>query len=71
MLFYKRRELISRIPPILVIHKIHRRVHWFETEHEDGTVSYLFPNIPFLALETIFIVFTLILLFKQNIISYF
>jgi len=64
MMFYKRRELILRIPLMLFIHKIHRKVHWFETEHEDGTVSYIFPNRPLLAFEAIFMVFIVVILFK-------
>jgi len=66
-LFYKNKKLLLNISPILAIHKIHRKVHWFETEHADGTVSYLFPNTPILALEAFFTVFILIILFTQNI----
>ena len=66
-LFYKNKKLLLNISPILAIHKIHRKVHWFETEHADGTVSYLFPNTPILALEALFTVFILIILFTQNI----
>lgn len=70
-LFYKRRKLVSNIPSILAIHKIHRKVHWFETEHPDGTVSYLFPNTPLLTFEAFFTVFILIILFKQNTTCFF
>ncbi|KPJ56245.1 MAG: hypothetical protein AMJ42_05560 [Deltaproteobacteria bacterium DG_8] len=65
VMFYKRRGLISRIPSILLIHKIHRKVHWFETEHEDGTVSYIFPNTPLLVLEAIFTVFVVVMLVRS------
>ena len=66
-LFYKNKKLLLNISPILAIHKIHRKVHWFEIEHADGTVSYRFPNTPILALEALFTVFLLILLFTQTI----
>ena len=65
-LFYKNKKLLLNIPPILAIHKIHRKVHWFETEHADGTVSYRFPNTPILVFEALFTVFILIILFTQT-----
>jgi len=63
-LFYKKRRMISQIPPLLAVHKIHRKVHWFEKENDDGTVSYLFPNVPLLSLEVVFTLLLLIMLFK-------
>ncbi len=66
-LFYKRREMIVRIPYIVFIHKIHRKVHWFETEHADGTVSFLFPNVFLLVCEAFFIVIIVTALFRQTI----
>jgi hypothetical protein len=66
MLFYKRREMIVRIPYIVFIHKIHRKVHWFETEHSDGTVSFLFPNVFLLVCEAFFIVIIVAVLFRQT-----
>lgn len=65
-LFYKKSKLLLHIPSILAIHKIHRKVHWFETEHTDGTFSYLFPNPPLLVFEAFFTVFISIILFKQT-----
>ena len=67
ILFYKRRELISGIPFLLSIHKIHRKVHWFESENTDGTVSLPFPNTLLLTFEVFFIFFIVTVLFKQNI----
>ena len=64
VLFYKRKERISRIPPILFIHNIHRNVHWFETENADGTVSFPLPNAILLSFEAILITSILILLFR-------
>ena len=63
MLFYKRREMIARIPYFMFIHKIHRKVHWFETEHSDGTVSFLFPNVFLLVCEAFFIIIIVTILF--------
>jgi hypothetical protein len=62
-LFYKRREMIARIPYFMFIHKIHRKVHWFETEHADGTVSFLFPNVFLLVCEAFFIIIIITVLF--------
>ena len=62
-LFYKRREMMLRVPYILFIHKIHRKVHWFETEHADGTVSFLFPNVFLLVCEAFFIIIIITVLF--------
>jgi hypothetical protein len=62
-LFYKKREVIARIPYFVFIHKIHRKVHWFETEHSDGTVSFLFPNVFLLVCEAFFIIIIVTILF--------
>lgn len=63
-LFYKNKRLIIHVPPFLAIHQLHRKVHWFEIEHEDGTVSYRFSNFPLISLEAVFTLFLLIKLFK-------
>jgi len=65
MVFYKRRKMIERIPYIVCIHTLHRKVHWFETEHSDGTVSFLFPNVFLLVCEGFFIISIVTVLFCQ------
>lgn len=66
VLFYKKREWISRIPPLLFIHTIHRNVHWFEKEHADGTVLTPLPNGILLFFEAILISSILIALLKHS-----
>ena len=39
--------------PLRVLHRLHRLVHWFETDHPDGSVTHLFPNRPLLALRPV------------------
>jgi hypothetical protein len=53
-LYYKKKEIILSIPLFSYIHTIHRTVHWFETEHPDGSFSYRFPNTILLACEALF-----------------
>ena len=62
-LVWKNRGLVSQLPGVSAINRLHRKVHWFETDHPDGTVSYRFPNRPMLALESLFIIFLLLVLF--------
>jgi hypothetical protein len=62
-LMWNNKELVSRIPGVSLIHRIHRLVHWFEKDNCDGTVSYLFPKHPLLALESFLIISLLIALF--------
>ena len=66
-LFYKNKKLLLNISLFLVIHKVHRKIHWFETEHADGTVSFPMPNIFLLAFEALLTIFVLTLLFAQTI----
>jgi|GEM_PF-670203 len=54
---------IIKIPGLSLIHWLHRKVHWFETDHPDGTVTYLFPNRPMLALEALLVTSLLLVLF--------
>ena len=67
VLFCWSRESAVKLPFVLLIHRLHRKVHWFETEHPDGSVSTFFPNNMLLALEAVFIICILTVLFKQNI----
>ncbi len=62
-LLYKKRNLMAQIPGILFIHRIHRKVHWFETDNPDGTVSYLFPNQPLLVVEA-FVTLSLLIVLR-------
>ena len=65
-LYYTRKHLVSWFPPLLYLHSLHRKVHWFETEHPDGTCSYRYPNLPLLAGEALFAFCVAIFLFKQH-----
>ena len=60
---WKGNDRIVKVPGLSLIHRLHRKVHWFETDHPDGTVSYLFPNRPMLALECVLIISLLLALF--------
>jgi len=60
---WKGNDRIVKVPSLSLIHRLHRKVHWFETDHPDGTVSYLFPNRPMLALECVLIISLLLALF--------
>jgi hypothetical protein len=62
-LTWKGNDRIVKVPGLSLIHWLHRKVHWFETDHPDGTVSYLFPNRPMLALECVLIISLLLALF--------
>lgn len=65
-LYYKRKHLVSSFAPLLYLHILHRMVHWFETEHPDGSCSYRFPRFPLLAGEVLFICCVLFCLWKQS-----
>jgi len=64
-LIWKNQKRFSSIPGFPLIHRIHRTVHWFETDNPDGTVSYLFPSRPLLAAEAVLNLSFLFLLFKS------
>jgi hypothetical protein len=64
-LIWKNNRQILKIPGPALIHLLHRKVHWFETDHPDGTVSYLFPNRPMLAVEALLVTSLLLILFKK------
>ena len=53
-LYYKKKNSILSIPLLPYIHALHRRVHWFETEHPDGSCSCRFPTTLLLAGEALF-----------------
>ena len=60
---WKGNHQIVKVPGLSLIHRLHRKVHWFETDHPDGTVSYLFPNRPMLVLEYVLVISLLRALF--------
>jgi hypothetical protein len=62
-LTWKGNDRIVTVPGLSLIHWLHREVHWFETDHPDGTVTYLFPNRPMLALEALLVICLLLVLF--------
>ena len=64
-LIWKNPERFCTIPGFALIHRIHRTVQWFETANPDGTISYLFPGRPLLAVEAALIISFLFLLFKS------
>jgi len=64
--YYKRRQLIASVPPLLYLHLLHRKIHWFETENPDGSCSYRFPPLPLLAGEGVFMLTIVFALFKQS-----
>jgi hypothetical protein len=41
----------AALRPVRALHRLHRKVHWFETDHPDGSVTRMFPNRPLLAAE--------------------
>jgi hypothetical protein len=64
-LIWKNQERFSSVPGFPLIHRIHRTVHWFEIDNSDGSVSYLFPGRPLLAVECVLILSFLFVLFKS------
>ncbi len=64
-LIWNNKKRDSRVPGILFIHRLHRMVHWFEKDNPDGTVSYIFPKHPLLALESFLIIFLLFILYAR------
>ncbi len=64
-LIWKDGKRYSSFPGFLLIHRMHRTVHWFQTNNPDGSVSYRFPVQPLLAFEAALIIFFLVFLFKS------
>jgi hypothetical protein len=62
-LTWKGYDQVVKVPGLALINALHRKVHWFETDHPDGTVSYLFPNRPMLVLEYVLVISLLLALF--------
>jgi hypothetical protein len=64
-LTWKGNDRVVKVPGLSLIHRLHRKVHWFETDHPDGTVSYLFPNRPMLTVEALLVTVLLLILFVK------
>lgn len=62
-LYYRKKGMLF-IPLFSYIHTLHRRVHWFENEHPDGTCSCPFPATLLLAGEALFTCCILFALFR-------
>jgi len=50
-LVWKKDSRAGGLYPLRVLHRLHRLVHWFETDHPDGSVTHRFSNGPLLAAE--------------------
>jgi len=46
----------SNFYPVRALHRLHRKVHWFETDHPDGSVTHRFANRPLLVREACLLV---------------
>jgi hypothetical protein len=66
-LYCRDREKAAKIPLVLPLHRLHRKIHWFETELSDGEISFLFPNRPLLAFEAVCVFCILTVLFKGTL----
>ena len=49
--------------PMGFLHRLHRKVHWFETDNPDGSVTHRFANGSLLAAEACFVILLLGALF--------
>jgi len=57
------RGLAEKIPFIVSIQRLHRRVHWFEKDLEGGGYSFMFPKNPLLVCEALLLVCLVMVLF--------
>jgi hypothetical protein len=64
-LIWKNEKRFSSLPGFLLIHRMHRAVHWFGVDNPDGSVSYRFPVQRFLVVEAVLIISFLLFLFKR------
>jgi len=63
--FYSsKRALAKEIPFIVPIHSLHRKLHWFEKDHGGGSYTFMFPKIPLLFFEALFLSCLLVVLFS-------
>jgi hypothetical protein len=61
--YYKKKSILF-FPLFPYMHTIHRKMHWFETEHPDGTYSCRCPNKVLLVCEALFTCCILFALFR-------
>jgi len=52
-LYVSNRGLAEKIPFAVSIHRLHRKLHWFEEDHGNGRYTFMFPKNPLLAGEVL------------------
>ncbi len=63
--FYSSKQgLAEKIPFNAPIHSLHRKLHWFEEDHDDGSYTFMFPKNPLLVFEALFLIFLVVVLFS-------
>jgi len=62
-LYTSNRGLAEKIPLVVPIHRLHRFIHWFETDLADGGYSFMFPKNPLLVCEILFLACLVVALF--------
>jgi len=65
-LLWNNPQRYEKIRMVRVVHALHRRMHWFETDHPDGSVSHRFANRPLLLFEMVGTVCILVILFMHQ-----
>lgn len=65
-LLWNNPQRYERFRTVKAVHALHRRAHWFESDHPDGTVSHRFANRPLPLFEAICTVCILAVLFMQQ-----
>jgi hypothetical protein len=63
-LYTSNRGLAEKIPLVVPIHRLHRFIHWFETDLADGGYSFMFSKNPLLVCETLFLICLVLVLFS-------
>ncbi|MFH2000232.1 MAG: hypothetical protein ABIK28_11160 [Planctomycetota bacterium] len=58
-------RLAEKVPLLTFFHKLHRKVHWFETDMPDGKIILHLPNYPLLAVEGVIMTGIVVTLFNQ------
>lgn len=59
-------KVAEKVPFVKWSHKLHRIVHWFETDEPDGTITLHYPNHPMLAIEGVIMTGLVVVLFRQT-----
>jgi len=63
-LYSSKQGLAEKIPSIVPIHSLHRKLHWFEKDLEGGGYSFMFPKNPLLVCEVLFLICLVVVLFS-------